>query len=198
MPEREKRIFQRLPRLNGGPLRPQHVRTIYREIISSCLALEQPLRDRLPRPGRHLLPAGGGEQFGSGAELLPFGSIDAVFDEVERGRAEYGVVPVENSTEGVVAQTLDRFIASPLTIKAEVLLRIDHCLLAASTPSRGGCAASSRIRSRWRSAAAGSRSTSRACRSRRWRATPSPPRTAARARGHRGDRRPAAPPSATA
>ena len=70
------------------------------------------------------------DQFGSGASLLPLASIDTVFDEVERGRAEYGVVPVENSTEGVVAQTLDRFISSPLTIKAEVLLRIDHCLLA--------------------------------------------------------------------
>ena len=129
-PEREKRIFQRLARLNGGPLRPQHVRTIFREVISSCLALEQPLRIAYLGPAGTYSQQAAAEQFGSGAALLPFASIDAVFDEVERGRAEYGVVPVENSTEGVVAQTLDRFISSPLSIKAEVLLRIDHCLLA--------------------------------------------------------------------
>ena len=130
-PEREKRIFQRLARLNGGPLRPQHVRTIFREVISSCLALEQPLRIAFLGPVGTYSQQAAADQFGSGATLLPFASIDAVFDEVERGRAEYGVVPVENSTEGVVAQTLDRFTASPLAIKAEVLLRVDHCLLAA-------------------------------------------------------------------
>ena len=129
-PEREKRIFQRLARLNGGPLRPQHLRTIFREVISSCLALEQPLRIAYLGPAGTYSQQAAADQFGAGAALLPFASIDAVFDEVERGRAEYGVVPVENSTEGVVAQTLDRFISSPLSIKAEVLLRIDHCLLA--------------------------------------------------------------------
>ena len=129
-PEREKRIFQRIARLNGGPLRPQHVRTIFREVISSCLALEQPLRIVYLGPAGTYSQQAAADQFGSGATLLPFASIDGVFDEVERGRAEYGVVPVENSTEGVVAQTLDRFISSPLSIKAEVVLRIDHCLLA--------------------------------------------------------------------
>jgi chorismate mutase/prephenate dehydratase len=129
-PEREKRIFQRLARLNGGPLRPQHLRTIFREVISSCLALEQPLHIAYLGPAGTYSQQAAADQFGTGAALLPFASIDAVFDEVERGRAEYGVVPVENSTEGVVAQTLDRFISSPLSIKAEVLLRIDHCLLA--------------------------------------------------------------------
>lgn len=135
-PEREKRIFQRLAQLNGGPLRPQHVRTIFREIISSCRALEQPLRVAYLGPAGTYCQQAAAEQFGSGPNLLSVGSIDAVFDEVERGRAEYGVVPVENSTEGVVAQTLDRFIASPLTIKAEVLLRIDHCLLGRQTDPR--------------------------------------------------------------
>jgi chorismate mutase/prephenate dehydratase len=129
-PEREKRIFQRLARLNGGPLRPQHLRTIFREVISSCLALEQPLRIAYLGPAGTYSQQAATDQFGTGAALVPYASIDAVFDEVERGRAEYGVVPVENSTEGVVAQTLDRFISSPLSIKAEVLLRIDHCLLA--------------------------------------------------------------------
>ena len=136
VPEREKRIFQRLAQLNDGPLRPQHVRTIFREVISSCRALEQPLRVAYLGPAGTYCQQAAGEQFGSGPNLLPFGSVDAVFDEVERARAEYGVVPVENSTEGVVAQTLDRFIASPLSIKAEVLLRIDHCLLAKHPEAR--------------------------------------------------------------
>jgi len=130
VPGREKGIFQRLAQENGGPLRAEHVRSIFREIISSCRALEQALRIAYLGPAGTYSQQAAAEQFGSGPNLLPFGSVDAVFDEVERGRAEYGVVPVENSTEGVVAQTLDRFIASPLTIKAEVLLRIDHCLLA--------------------------------------------------------------------
>ena len=119
-PEREKRIFQRLARLNGGPLRPQHVRTIFREVISSCLALEQPLRIAYLGPAGTYSQQAAADQFGSGAALLPLASIDTVFDEVEHGPAEFGVVPVENSTEGVVAQTLDRFISSPLAIKAEV------------------------------------------------------------------------------
>ncbi len=130
VPEREKRIFTRLARLNGGPLKASHLRAIFREIISSCLSLEQPLRIAYLGPAGTYTQQAASEQFGSGAALVPFASIDGVFDEVERDRADYGVVPVENSTEGVVAQTLDRFVPSPLTIKAEVLLRIDHCLLA--------------------------------------------------------------------
>jgi chorismate mutase/prephenate dehydratase len=133
-PEREKRIFGRLARSNGGPLEPDHVRAIYREIISSCLALEEPLRIAYLGPEGTYSQEAAATQFGSGAKLAPFVSIDAIFDEVERARADYGVVPVENSTEGVVAQTLDRFVSSPLTIKAEVVLRIDHCLLV-RTPS---------------------------------------------------------------
>lgn len=128
-PEREKRILERLGRLNRGPLKSDGIRTIFREIMSSCLALEKPLQIAFLGPPGTFSEQAARDQFGSRAELLPFGSIDAVFDEVERGRTDYGVVPVENSTEGVVAQTLDRFVASPLTIMAEVLLRIEHCLL---------------------------------------------------------------------
>lgn len=135
-PDREKRIFQRLARLNGGPLRQQHLRAIFREVMSSCLALEQPLRIAYLGPAGTYSQQAAAEQFGAGATLLPQASIDTVFDAVERGRAEYGVVPVENSTEGVVAQTLDRFVASPLSIKAEVLLRVDHCLLAREADPR--------------------------------------------------------------
>jgi chorismate mutase/prephenate dehydratase len=135
-PEREKRIFQRLAQRNDGPLKSEAVQTIFREIISACLALEKPLSVAYLGPeGTYSQQAAHG-QFGAGAQLVPMGSIDAVFEEVERGRVDYGVVPVENSTEGVVAQTLDRFVTSPLTIKAEVMLRIDQCLLAKSSNPR--------------------------------------------------------------
>lgn len=133
-PEREKRIFQRLLRRNAGPLNAESVQAIFREIISSCLALEKPLVVAYLGPEGTFSQQAAREQFGSRAHLLPLGSIDAVFGEVERERTDYGIVPVENSTEGVVAQTLDRFVTSPLTIKAEALLRIEHCLLV--RPSR--------------------------------------------------------------
>jgi len=135
-PEREKRIFQRLIRRNRGPLKPESVQAIFREVISACLTLEKPISVAYLGPEGTYSQQAGRDQFGSGAALLPMGSIDAVFEEVERGRADYGVVPVENSTEGVVAQTLDRFVASPLSIKAEVMLRIDHCLLCRSAQPR--------------------------------------------------------------
>ncbi len=130
-PDREKRVFQKLQAANQGPLNNKHLQAIFREVISSCLSLEKPLRVAFLGPAGTYSQEAAAAQFGSGAELLPAGSIAAIFEEVERGRADYGVVPVENSTEGVVAQTLDRFISSPLEIKAEVLLRVDHCLLVA-------------------------------------------------------------------
>ena len=130
-------ILERLARRNGGPLKPAHVRTIFREVISSCLALEQPLRVAYLGPAGTYSQEAARYQFGSAAVQLPFASIDAVFDEIERGRVDYGVVPVENSTEGVVAQTLDRFVTSSLTIKTELLIQIDHCLLASQTRPKG-------------------------------------------------------------
>jgi len=133
VPEREKRIFQRLRRLNGGPLRPESVQAIFREVISACLSLEKPLRVAYLGPAGTYSQEAAQLQFGSGAEFLPQASIEAVFDEVERARADYGIVPVENSTEGVVAQTLDRFVRSPLTIKAEILLRVNQCLMLRSS-----------------------------------------------------------------
>jgi len=137
VPEREKRIFQRLIQLNKGPLAADSVRDIFREVISHCLALEKPLQVAFLGPDGTFSQQAARDQFGSRAELVPVASVDAVFNEVERGRTDYGVVPVENSTEGVVAQTLDRFVSSPLTIKAEVLLRIDHCLLARQAEPKG-------------------------------------------------------------
>lgn len=135
-PDREQLIYRRLAQLSRGPLRPENLQAIYREIMSSCLALEKPLQIAYFGPAGTYSEQAARDQFGAVAELLPFGSVDSVFEEVERRRADYGVIPVENSTEGVVAQTLDRFVTSPLTIKAELSLRIDHCLLARTNPPR--------------------------------------------------------------
>jgi chorismate mutase/prephenate dehydratase len=131
-PDREKRIFARLAANNSGPLDAHSIRPIFREIISACLSLEQQLRIACLGPLGTYSHQAALEQFGARSELIPVDSIAGVFDEVEHQRADYGVVPVENSTEGMVAATLDRFVSSPLAIKAEVQLRIRHCLLSRS------------------------------------------------------------------
>jgi chorismate mutase/prephenate dehydratase len=128
-PDREKRIFQRLAALNKGPLGEERIRPIFREIIGACLSLEQPLRIACLGPLGTFSHQAAREQFGAGAALILVDAFSAVFDEVEHQHADYGIVPVENSTEGMVAATLDRFVSSPLTIKAEVQLRIEQCLL---------------------------------------------------------------------
>jgi chorismate mutase/prephenate dehydratase len=136
MPDREKRIFQRLTALNAGPLNSEAIRPIFREIIAACLSLEQELRIAFLGPLGTFSQQAVREQFGSRATLVPVPMLAGVFDEVERGRADYGVVPVENSTEGIVAATLDRFVTSPLNITAEIQLRVEQCLLARGTQLR--------------------------------------------------------------
>lgn len=131
-PEREKRILERVVALNTGPLNATSVRPIFREIISACLSLEKQLRVACLGPLGTFSHQAVRQQFGAGSEVIPVPSIAGVFDEVEHGRADYGIVPVENSTEGMVAATLDRFVSSPLSIKAEALLNIEHCLLSRS------------------------------------------------------------------
>ncbi len=132
VPAREKHILSRLLKENTGPLDAARIRPIFREIIAACLSLEQPLRIACLGPFGTYSHQAVIEQFGTQTEIVPVASISDVFDEVEHHRVDYGIVPVENSTEGVVAATLDRFIDSPLTIKAEAQLRIEHCLLSRS------------------------------------------------------------------
>ena len=131
-PAREKRIIERLLANTRGPLPPASIRPIFREIISACLSLEKQLSVACLGPLGTYSHQAAREQFGAASRIVPLDSIAAVFDEVEHGRADYGIVPVENSTEGMVAATLDRFVSSPLTIKAEVSLRIEHSLLSRS------------------------------------------------------------------
>ncbi len=133
-PEREAEVLRRVRELNPGPLGPEPVQRLFREIMSACLALQQPLKVAYFGPEGTFTHAAAMKHFGHGAQLSPLGSIDLVFREVETGAANYGVVPVENSTEGVVSHTLDCFMTSPLQIVGEVELPVVHNLagLAAS------------------------------------------------------------------
>jgi chorismate mutase/prephenate dehydratase len=129
VPSREKRIYQRLRELNTGPLSDEVVRVIFREIISASRALEARLTVAFLGPEGTFTNAAAREVFGAGAVLAPAESIADVFTEVEHRRADFGVVPVENSTEGAVTSTLDLLIESPLQITAEVRLDVEQCLL---------------------------------------------------------------------
>ncbi|MRR49681.1 MAG: prephenate dehydratase [Rhodocyclaceae bacterium] len=128
-PEREAQVLRRIAETNPGPLPEGAVRTIFREIMSACLALEQPLRIAYLGPAGTFTESAAKKQFGSAPSFTPCLTIDDVFRAVESGNADYGVVPVENSTEGAVGRTLDLMLASPLMICGEVALRIHQNLL---------------------------------------------------------------------
>ncbi|GAB4299630.1 MAG: prephenate dehydratase [Desulfuromonadia bacterium] len=129
VPNREREIYERLTALNQGPFPSDALRNVFREIISASLSLESPLKVAFLGPKATFSHLAAMQQFGLAAELIPQKSIPAVFEEVEKGRALYGVVPVENSTEGVVSHTLDMFMESRLSINAEILLEVSHYLL---------------------------------------------------------------------
>jgi len=129
VPSREREIYERLTAANPGPFPNGAIRSVFREIISASLALEAPMRVAFLGPKATFSHLAAMQQFGLAAELVPQKSIPAVFEEVEKGRALYGVVPVENSTEGVISHTLDMFMESELKISAEVLLEVSHFLL---------------------------------------------------------------------
>ncbi len=128
-PRREREILARLEAANPGPFPGAAVRTIFQEIMSACLSLEKPLRVAFLGPEGTFTHLAARHQFGGSSQALPQGTIQAVFQAVERGRADYGVVPVENATEGAVDSTLDAFLDSPLRICAEILLPVDQALL---------------------------------------------------------------------
>jgi chorismate mutase/prephenate dehydratase len=129
-PAREKEIYQRLSELNGGPLPDEAFRAVFREILSFCLALEKPLRVTYLGPEGTFTHRAARSKFGDAVCYLPMATIDEVFSEVEKKRASYGVVPVENSTGGGIHDTLTRFLDSPLKVCGEILYEIHHSLLA--------------------------------------------------------------------
>jgi chorismate mutase / prephenate dehydratase len=131
-PEREAQVLRRIAETNPGPLPEGAVRTIFREIMSACLALEQPLKIAYFGPAGTFTESAAKKHFGSAPSFTPFITIDDVFRAVESGNADYGVVPVENSTEGAVGRTLDLLLTSPLMICGEVGLRIQQNLMSKS------------------------------------------------------------------
>mgnify|MGYP003625881591 CR=1 FL=1 len=130
-PEREAQVLRRIIERNEGPLQGEAVAHIFREVMSACLALERPLQVAYLGPEGTFTQAASIKHFGHAAVCIPQPSIDIVFSQVESGACDYGVVPVENSTEGMVSHTLDSFMDSPLTISGEVEMRIAHHLLVA-------------------------------------------------------------------
>ena len=129
VPERESEIVERLLHLNAGPFPAEGIRAVWREIFSASLALEHPLTVAYLGPPATFAHQAAVVRFGSSARFAPERSIADVFDTVEKGRAEFGIVPVENSTEGSVNVTLDRLMDSDLLITGEILLDVVHHLL---------------------------------------------------------------------
>lgn len=129
-PTRERELIDRLQEQNPGPFPQSAIRPVFQEIVSACLSLEEGLRVAYLGPPATFTHQAVRRHFGTSALAVPCASIAAVFAEVERGGSAFGVVPVENSTEGVVNHTLDCFVDSRVEIVAEIVVDVDHCLLA--------------------------------------------------------------------
>jgi chorismate mutase/prephenate dehydratase len=129
-PHRERTVLQRICRRNQGPITNESLRAIYREIMSSALSLEKSLTVAYLGPEATFTHQAAIRRFGASLLYAPQKTITDVFTEVSKHRADYGVVPVENSTEGVVTHTLDMFVDSDLKIVAQIVLPVQHCLLA--------------------------------------------------------------------
>ena len=128
-PEREIQVLRKVQERQSGPLSKEEMARLFREVMSACLALEQPLTVAFLGPEGTFTQAATLKHFGHSVVTQPQKSIDAIFREVASGSVDYGVVPVENSTEGVINHTLDQLVNSSLKICGEVALRIHHHLM---------------------------------------------------------------------
>ncbi|MDY7220383.1 prephenate dehydratase [Denitrificimonas sp. JX-1] len=128
-PEREAQVLKRIMSMNKGPLGNEEMARLFREIMSTCLALEQPLKVAYLGPEGTFSQAAALKHFGHAVVSKPMAAIDEIFREVAAGAVSFGVVPVENSTEGAINHTLDSFLEHDLVICGEVELRIHHHLL---------------------------------------------------------------------
>ncbi|WP_062270493.1 prephenate dehydratase [Endozoicomonas arenosclerae] len=135
-PEREAQVLRRVMERNGGPLDDEEMARLFREIMSACLALEEPVHVAFLGPEGTFTQQAAMKHFGHSAVSVPMAAIDEVFREVTAGAVRYGVVPVENSTEGVISHTLDSFMDSSLKICGEVVLRIHQHLLVSENTRR--------------------------------------------------------------
>lgn len=132
-PEREANVLRRVAELNPGPLPNEEMARLIREVMSACLAVERKLNIAFLGPEGTFTEEAALKHFGHSVQTSALNSISEVFREVESGAANYGVVPIENSTEGVITHTLDNFTRSSLKIVGEVELRIHHYLLSQQT-----------------------------------------------------------------
>ena len=131
-PHRERAVLQRLCHLNRGPMTSDQLRAVYREIMSSALALEKSMTIAYLGPEATFTHQAAIRRFGSSLHYAAQKTIADVFTEVSKHRADYGVVPVENSTEGVVTHTLDMFVDSELKVVSQIVLPVQQCLLSNS------------------------------------------------------------------
>ena len=128
-PDRVAKVIEQIQNANSGPLKSEHIAAVWREIMSACLALESPVRVAYLGPSGTFSEQAAFQFFGSSIESVPCPSIDEVFRAAASGTAHYGVVPVENSSEGVVSRSLDLFLNSPVHIVGETSLMVRHNLL---------------------------------------------------------------------
>ena len=129
-PAREKAVYDHAASANKGPISDKALTAVFREIMSGCIALEKPLRIAYLGPEGTFTHWAALSKFGDCVAYVPCGSMDEVFTEAERKRVDYGVVPVENSSEGGIRETLSRFLESAVRVCAEITLDIHHALLA--------------------------------------------------------------------
>lgn len=129
VPSRERAVFDKISELNKGPLPAESAHAIYREIMSAALALETEMKIAYLGPEATFTHQAARSKFGASVEYLPAATISEVFDRVQNRSADYGVVPIENSTEGAVTHTFDQFATTPLKICAEIYLPVSLALL---------------------------------------------------------------------
>jgi len=128
-PDRESLVLRRIEALNRGPLSNETAMRFFRELMSACLALEKPLEVAFLGPEGTFTQQAAFKHFGHAVNTVPSVTINEIFNAVESGSCQFGVVPVENSTEGVISHTLDRFLSSTLKICGEVEIRVHHNLM---------------------------------------------------------------------
>ncbi|MBX9812584.1 MAG: prephenate dehydratase [Burkholderiales bacterium] len=128
-PEREAQVLRRIAQLNRGPLPDGALARVFTEVMSACRALEDSLTVAYLGPQGTFSQEAALKHFGGGAPAVPCASIDEVFRQVETGAVGYGVVPVENSTEGAIGRTLDLLLTTPAKVCGEVMLPVRQCLL---------------------------------------------------------------------
>jgi len=132
VPEREDAVFRKVTSLNEGPIKNEALQAIYREIMSAAIALEKPLLIAYLGPEATYTHAAAIKKFGASVDYSAIATIADIFTAVEKGEADYGIIPIENSTEGSVREALDGFVESDLKVVAQVYLEINHALISAT------------------------------------------------------------------